>query len=101
MVFRLTPWPYLDAAIWTAVVIGASYGLGLLINLFVFRRLIHIAKKTSSDWDDVVIAELRRRIPFWSLLLGVWIALDYWTLPDKWLRLAVVLIKILGFGSVT
>ena len=101
MVFRLTPWPLLDAAIWTAVVIGAWYGLGHLINLVVFRRVRQVAKKTSIGWDDVVIGELRRRIPFWSLLLGVWIALDYWPLPANWLKLALTLIKILGFGSAT
>jgi len=101
MVFRLTPWPLLDATIWTAVVIGASYGLGHLINVLVFRRLKTLAKRTGNAWDDVVISELRRRIPFWSLLLGVWIALDYWPLPGHWLTLAIILIKVLGFGSVT
>src|SRR5262245_29126904 len=102
MVFSLTPWPLLDAAIWSAVVIGVFYGVGLLINLIVFRRLSRLAKQTSGEWDDVVIAELRRRIPFWSLLLGVRIALDYWPLPaETWHKYAVRLLVVLGFGSVT
>jgi small-conductance mechanosensitive channel len=101
MVFRLTPWPLLDAAIWTAVVIGASYGFGFLINFVVFRRLSRIANKTRGDWDDIVIEELRRRIPFWSLMLGARVALDYWPLPPTWRSIAIVAIKALAFGSMT
>ena len=47
------------------------------------------------------MAELRRRIPFWSLLIGIWLSLGYWPMPPKWFVLGNNLVKALGILSVT
>lgn len=94
-------WPLLSRLLWTAVTIGVPYGLGFVINAVVFRRLTLLAKKTQSDWDDVVIEELRRRIPLWSLLVGLWLSLGYWPIQERWLALSSNVIKILAVASVT
>jgi ABC-type Co2+ transport system permease subunit len=31
--------------------------------------------------DDVVVNELARRVPLWSVLLGIYLAAGFWTLP--------------------
>jgi small-conductance mechanosensitive channel len=83
MDFQLTSWPTLDRWIWTAVTIAAAFVIGLLINRIVIARLQKLAARTSGDWDDAVILELRRRIPFWAFLGGVRVSAVYWPLqPD-------------------
>ena len=66
MDFQLTSWPTVDRWIWTAATIAAAFVIGLLINRIVIARLQRLAEKTAGKWDDAVILELRRRIPFWS-----------------------------------
>ena len=78
--FTLTRWPLLDSTIWTASTIAVSLIVGHLINRIVVFRLQQLAKKTAGDWDDAVILELRRRVPLWSVLAGVWISIGYWPL---------------------
>ena len=36
-----------------------------------------------SDWVDAVVDAVARRVPFWSLLIGVYIAAGFWTLPPN------------------
>ena len=94
-------WPWLNRLFWTLGTIGISYGLGFVINAVVFRRLTALARRTDRGWDDAVIGELRQRIPLWSLLIGLWLSLGYWPIPQRWLSLASNLIKVLGIASVT
>jgi hypothetical protein len=62
---------------WTAVTLGVAYGVGHVLNAFV-SRLVRLAARTRSQWDDIVIEEVKRRLPFWSLLVGAWYALGHW-----------------------
>jgi len=80
MDFQLTSWPTLDRWIWTAATIAAAFVIGLLINRIVIARLQRLAEKTAGTWDDAVILELRRRIPFWAFLIGVRVSAVYWPL---------------------
>jgi small-conductance mechanosensitive channel len=81
MHFQLTSWPTVDRWIWTAATIAAAFVIGLLINRLAIVRLQRLAEKTAGDWDDAVILELRRRIPFWAFLIGVRVSAVYWPLP--------------------
>jgi small-conductance mechanosensitive channel len=91
----------LNNLLWTGATIGVAYALGLLVNAIVIGRLRKLAARTHGDWDDVVIAELGRRIPLWSVLVGVWIALGYWPLPDRWASFGSNAIRVIGVLSVT
>jgi len=86
---------------WTAATIGLAYVVGHVVRVFLATRLLRLATKTQRDWDDVLAVEVRRRIPFWSLLIGLWLALDYWPLETRWLTLLSRLISTLGVASVT
>ena len=101
MDFELTRWPLLNRAIWTAATLAISLGLGLLINAVVIRRLQKLAERTKGDWDDVVILELRRRVPLWSALIGVWLSIGYWPLQPNFVRFLSNLVAVVAILSVT
>ena len=81
MHFELTRWPDLDRLIWTLVTMGVALTVGLLVNRIVINRLQRLTARTEGKWDDAVVLELRKRIPFWMLLAGVWLSIGYWPLP--------------------
>ena len=80
----LTNWPNVDRLIWTTLTVAVAYGLGLIVNAIVVRRLRSIATRTSGSWDDVVVRELQKRVPLWSVLVGLGVSLTYWTLENPW-----------------
>ncbi len=92
----LSPW--VASLVKTAVVIGVAYLAGHLFNALVVRRLFVAATRTREEWDDSVVSELKRRVPFWSLLIGGQISLQYW---DNIHPLAARVLPALGVASVT
>ncbi|MEZ5320189.1 MAG: mechanosensitive ion channel family protein [Vicinamibacterales bacterium] len=67
----------------TLITVGGGYLLGHLVNALFVKRLLKIASRTSNHWDDILVSELKKRIPFWILLGGVWFSLAYWVFdPD-------------------
>ena len=62
-------------ALWSAIIVGGAYLLGHLLNALVVGRLVRLAGRTDGQWDDIVLDEFRRRVPFWSLLVGASLAL--------------------------
>lgn len=97
----LTSYPNLDRAIWSLLTVAAAYAIGLLVNRIVIHWLQRLASKTEGQWDDVVVRELRKRIPFWSLLVGFRLALFHWPLADRWVGLGSNLILAAAVLSVT
>jgi len=71
-----------DEAVFSVVALLGSYLIGQFIKRVVCRRLATIAKKTSWQWDEILIEGIRRGISFWSLLLGVYLAFGFWQLPE-------------------
>jgi small-conductance mechanosensitive channel len=68
---------------WTLAALGGGYLVGLLLNSILVPRLVRLAARTRGQWDDLVINELKKRLPFWSLLGGAWIAAGLWNVdPD-------------------
>mgnify|MGYP003525078068 CR=1 FL=1 len=70
-------------ALWSVVIIGGAYLVGHLINALVVGRLARLAGRTDGQWDDIVLDEFRRRVPFWSVLAGASLALSQWTLSTR------------------
>ncbi len=74
-------WPaWLPPIVWTAITIGLAWVIGKLINAVFVARLVHLTSRTRGTWDDVLIEELKRRVPWWSILVGAWLSLGHWTL---------------------
>ena len=51
-----------------------------------------LARRTGSRWIDPVVEAVARRVPFWSVLVGIYIAAGFWILPAK---IAIALDKAL------
>jgi len=72
--------------------------LGVILRFLVSKYLLAWAKKTRIKWDDVLIENLKRWVPFWTFIMGLYIALDMWgiavaqtTFTGKLLLTALVL----------
>jgi small-conductance mechanosensitive channel len=100
---ELTPaqWTVVTRLFWTLLALGIAYTVGHLANALVISRVRRLAARSQGHWDDVIVGELGRRIPFWSLLIGAWIAIGYWDLPPRWGALASNSVRALGVLSVT
>ena len=94
------PW-WVMPLIWSAVVIVASAAIGHVLRAVFASRMTRLASRSPMQWDDIVIGELGRRIPFWSILVGVWLALDQWPISTQTHTFVTRLLSALGVGSVT
>lgn len=74
--------------------------LGFFLERFLFDILCCLAKKTKLEFDDILLAVLRKRIGKWSILLSIYIFLHYFPLPS-WIitmtRDVIVIVLILSF----
>jgi small-conductance mechanosensitive channel len=64
-------------------VIGIAYLLGQLGKYIVVTRLGALARRTPGQWDDALVNAVGRRMPFWSLLVGIYVAAGFWVLPSN------------------
>jgi small-conductance mechanosensitive channel len=82
-------WPFGDLSQWASriglsvLALVVTYLLGHFARRVVAQRLGRLARATPGHWDDTVVKEVSRRIPFWGLLLGVYLAAGFWTLPPN------------------
>ena len=97
----ITPWPNVDRAIWTVGTILVAYAIGLVLNWLIVHRLQRVATRTSWDWDDPIIGELRKRLPFWALLVGITLSIPFWPLSQNWSARLGVTSKALLILSIT
>ncbi|HYN07959.1 MAG TPA: mechanosensitive ion channel family protein [Vicinamibacterales bacterium] len=98
----LDQWPiWVSRLVWTVITLALAFVVGITIRVFLAARLVRLATKTRRDWDDVLAVEVKRRIPFWSLLVGLWISLDYWPLQPRWATLLSRTISTFAIASVT
>ena len=96
-----TEFPLLNRLIYTAVTTGAAILVAMLVNLVVLRRVALLTRYTRGSWDDVLITEIRRRLPFWGLLVGLWLSVGHWPLKDPWIGFVPNAIAATGIMSVT
>lgn len=89
------------SALWTAVTLGGSYLIGHLARALVVPRLRKLASQTKARWDDIVIGEATRRVPFWALLIGAWLALGHWAMRDDVRALIEQVLKAAAGISIT
>ena len=85
----------------TAGLVGGAYLLGHLANVIIVGRIVRFASRTSGAWDDILVDEIKKRIPFWSVLAGLAASLGQWTLSPHGLLIATSGIKFLGIVSAT
>jgi len=70
-------------ALLSLFVVALAYLIGRLGRQIVTTQLGALVRRTSSRWDDAVVKAVARRAPFWSLLVGIYVAAGFWILPPN------------------
>jgi small-conductance mechanosensitive channel len=73
--------------------------LGFILRKFLFKRLSRLAQKTKSGLDDTIISAIKGPFIIWSLMLGVYIALQFSELPENTVHIAGKILLVLGLFS--
>ena len=83
------------------LVIGVAYLLGQLGKYIVVSRLAVLARRAPGEWDGAVIQAVGRRVPFWSVLIGVYIAAGFWVLAPNIARALDKALYVIAAASLT
>ena len=84
MSWDLGGWPQsARTAVLSLLVIGIAYLLGQIGRFIVVNRLGALARRTPGQWDDAVVHAVGRRVPYWSVLVGIYIAAGFWILAPN------------------
>jgi small-conductance mechanosensitive channel len=66
-------------ALLSLLVIAAAYVIGRIARHIVANKLAALVRRTGSVWIDPVA----RRVPFWSVLVGIYLAAGFWALSEN------------------
>lgn len=69
------------AALLSVLIISAAYVLGQVARYIVATQLASLARRTGSRWIHTVVDAVARRVPFWSVLIGIYITKGLWIFP--------------------
>lgn len=98
----MSPWPaWAPDLAWTLGTIAAVYLLGYALRIVAGSRLAALAARTAAHWDDVLLGEVKRRIPLWSVLIGLYLSLPRWPMSTEAHLLATRVLSAVGVASVT
>jgi small-conductance mechanosensitive channel len=70
-------------ALLSLLVIALAYLAGTVGRRIVATQLGRIVRRTTSRWDDAAADSIARRVPFWSLLVGIYVAAGFWILAPN------------------
>lgn len=95
-------WPDWGARLfWTVITLAVAWCVGHALGAFAIARV----SRWLRDRQQIVLTSaarvVRKRLPWWALLIGAWLAVGYWPLPPQAHLLAVRTIFVLGALSVT
>jgi len=88
-------------AILSLLTIGVAYLAGQVCRYLVINRLTALARHTAGQWDDEVMRAVGRRVPFWSVLVGIYISADYWVLSPSVASATERVLFVVAGASVT
>jgi small-conductance mechanosensitive channel len=84
MTWNFQGWPVpARAAALSLLVLGAAYIIGRVARHIVANQLLALARRAGGKWMDPLAGSVARRVPFWSVLVGMYIAADFWVLAPR------------------
>jgi small-conductance mechanosensitive channel len=86
---------------WTVVTLVVSYAIGSGVGAILIARIPRWLPDRQHVVVDAATTVVRRRLPWWSLLVGVWLAAGYWPLTVQGGILVERTVFVLGALSVT
>jgi small-conductance mechanosensitive channel len=95
-------WPVsARAALLSIIIVAAAYVIGRFARYVVANQLAALARRTGSSWIDPVVDAVTRRVPFWSVLIGIYMAKGLWILPFEMARTIDKAIYVVAAASLT
>jgi small-conductance mechanosensitive channel len=93
-------WPgWVVQLAWTLIAIAAGWAIGRVLSGVV--GALATRRVTAQPWAGTAVEILRRRLPFWCLLLAAWLAVAFWTLAPEARLLVHQALFVAGTVSVT
>ncbi len=98
----LSAWPqWASPLAWTAATVLVSWLIGHLCKIVVLSRAPRWLDGREFRITESAVRILRQRLPFWTLLLGVWVSAGYWPLTAESQLLLSRFTFVIGAASVT
>jgi small-conductance mechanosensitive channel len=98
----LGTWPELGTrAAVSALTMAVSWLVGYLAGLLVIARIPHWLPLHQQAVVDSAVRTVRRRLPWWTLLVGVWLAAGDWPLTPEGELLVGRTLFVIGAVSIT
>ena len=95
-------WPaWARALVWTVGTLGVSWATGRVLGSMVISRVPRWLPGGQQVLVECAVQIVRRRLPWWALLVGVWLAAGYWPLTAEGHLLVGRTVFVLGALSVT
>jgi small-conductance mechanosensitive channel len=89
------------AFLWTLATLGFSAAVGYVLGAVLRARVSRWLPDRHRGLAEVAIAIVQRRLPWWALLVGVWLASGYWPLTPEGRVLVERAVFVIGAVSVT
>jgi small-conductance mechanosensitive channel len=87
--------------VWTIGTLALSWGIGRGLSAIVMSRVSRWLRDHPHAWVQTAVIVVRKRLPAWCLLVGVWVAAGYWPLTAEAQLLVGRAVFVLGAASVT
>jgi small-conductance mechanosensitive channel len=87
--------------VWTMVTLAVSWTVGRVCASMVMSKVPRWLPGRHATVAESAARIVRRRLPWWSLLIGVWLAAGYWPLTADAQLLVGRIVFVLGALSVT
>jgi small-conductance mechanosensitive channel len=86
---------------WTLVTLGVSWSIGYVLGVVLRARVPQWLPDRHRAVVQAAVEILRRRLPWWTVLVGVWLASGYWPLTAEGRLLVERIVFVIGAASVT
>ena len=83
----------------TAGILAVAVLLGVVVQRIVASTLHARAKRTASEWDDIVVESMKGLVVVWFLLIGLAVVLKFVPLQPEILRIVRRAVGVLGILS--
>lgn len=95
-------WPvWAPPLLWTAVIMGLAWALGHFVAAVAITRAPQWLTRHQHALLHGSIRIVRKRLPWWVLLVGVWLSAAYWPLTPQEYQLVEQALFTIGAVSVT
>jgi small-conductance mechanosensitive channel len=98
----VTTWPVWGSRLlWTVITIALSWGIGRVLSAVAMSRLVASTAARGNASLETTLVVIRRRIPSWCLLIGVWVVAGFWPLTAEARTLVGRTVFVIGAVSAT